>query len=329
MTSLTFSLSRALAPTIAPGRRDRHHRARSSRERRAVDAARGRAWRGDPDGADAHRRRTRSTGRISNRSSARAQSCSPSARHRTRSARSRTSRARPRSRTHTAHASSSMRWRTCRTRSSMSSAMGCDFLACSTYKFYGPHLGVLYGRHELLAELDCAKLAPAPAHAPDRWETGTLNFEALAGTTAAIDFLASLGGSPEFGVDDARRAKLARAYHALHDAQCASLRGTLARPRVNSRRRASRRAAQRCATLADGLLYRKGRRLAHGRHAPRKRSRRLRAERKFLRGNHRGAARSRRLGLGARRFCVLHNRRRGRAPGERRACDLELLSSTA
>jgi len=95
-------------------------------------------------------------------------------------------------------------------------AMGCDFLACSTYKFYGPHLGVLYGRHELLTRLDCAKLAPAPAHAPDRWETGTLNFEALAGTTAAIDFMASLGGSAGFGADDSRRAKLARAYHALH-----------------------------------------------------------------------------------------------------------------
>jgi cysteine desulfurase family protein (TIGR01976 family) len=95
-------------------------------------------------------------------------------------------------------------------------AMGCDFLACSTYKFYGPHLGLLYGRHELLAQLDCARLAPAPAHAPDRWETGTLNFEALAGTTAAIDFLASLGGSTGFGGDDSRRAKLARAYRAMH-----------------------------------------------------------------------------------------------------------------
>jgi cysteine desulfurase family protein (TIGR01976 family) len=95
-------------------------------------------------------------------------------------------------------------------------AMGCDFLACSTYKFYGPHLGVLYGRHELLAQLDCAKLAPAPAHAPDRWETGTLNFEALAGTTAAIDFIASLGGSAGLGASDSRRARLTRAYGAIH-----------------------------------------------------------------------------------------------------------------
>jgi cysteine desulfurase family protein (TIGR01976 family) len=94
-------------------------------------------------------------------------------------------------------------------------ALDCDFLACSVFKFYGPHAGILYGRHELLAELDVAKLAPAPAQAPDRWETGTLNFEALAGTTAAIDFLSSIGDNRLAG--DSRREKLARAYHALHE----------------------------------------------------------------------------------------------------------------
>jgi selenocysteine lyase/cysteine desulfurase len=92
-------------------------------------------------------------------------------------------------------------------------AMDCDFLACSPFKFYGPHLGMLYGRHELLAELDVAKLAPAPSQAPDRWETGTLNFEALAGTTAAIDFLASLGAR----TSGTRRERLASAYHSLHE----------------------------------------------------------------------------------------------------------------
>ncbi len=94
--------------------------------------------------------------------------------------------------------------------------LDCDFLACSTYKYYGPHLGMLYGKHELLASLDVAKLAPAPSRAPDRWETGTLNFEALAGSTAAIDFLASLGGTTGMGTGDTRRAKLARAYEAIH-----------------------------------------------------------------------------------------------------------------
>ena len=94
-------------------------------------------------------------------------------------------------------------------------AMDCDFLACSAFKFYGPHMGMLYGRHELLAALDVAKLEPAPAQAPDRWETGTLNFEALAGTTAAIDFLSSLGDKG--GAGDSRREKLESAYEALHE----------------------------------------------------------------------------------------------------------------
>jgi cysteine desulfurase family protein (TIGR01976 family) len=94
-------------------------------------------------------------------------------------------------------------------------AIDCDFLACSPFKFYGPHLGILYGKHELLSELEVAKLAPAPARAPDRWETGTLNFEALAGTTAAIDFLSSLGANR--GTGDSRRQRLANAYHALHE----------------------------------------------------------------------------------------------------------------
>ena len=94
-------------------------------------------------------------------------------------------------------------------------AMDCDFLACSPYKFYGPHLGMLYGRHELLAELDVAKVAPAPSQAPDRWETGTLNFEALAGTTAAIDFMSSLGA--DNGAGNSRRARLALAYDAMHE----------------------------------------------------------------------------------------------------------------
>ena len=68
----------------------------------------------------------------------------------------------------------------------------CDFLAGSAYKFYGPHIGILYGRHELLASLDFPKLLPAPDSAPERAETGTQNHEGIAGTAAAVDFLASL-----------------------------------------------------------------------------------------------------------------------------------------
>jgi len=71
-------------------------------------------------------------------------------------------------------------------------AWDCDFLACSAYKFYGPHMGVLYGRSELLQSIDFPKLLPAPDNAPERAETGTLNHEGIAGSAAAVDFLASL-----------------------------------------------------------------------------------------------------------------------------------------
>jgi cysteine desulfurase family protein (TIGR01976 family) len=72
-------------------------------------------------------------------------------------------------------------------------AMGCDFLACSAYKFHGTHVGVLFGRHDRLAALDLPKLEPAPESAPDRIETGTLNFEGIVGAAAAVNFLADLG----------------------------------------------------------------------------------------------------------------------------------------
>jgi selenocysteine lyase/cysteine desulfurase len=70
--------------------------------------------------------------------------------------------------------------------------LGCDFLACSAYKFYGTHVGVLYGRSDRLAGVDIPKLEPAPDTAPERVETGTLNHEGIAGAAAAVDFLASL-----------------------------------------------------------------------------------------------------------------------------------------
>ncbi|HEX8171672.1 MAG TPA: cysteine desulfurase-like protein [Thermoanaerobaculia bacterium] len=90
-------------------------------------------------------------------------------------------------------------------------AIGCDFLACSSYKFYGPHAGILFGRFELLDTLPFPKLAPAPDTAPERVETGTQNHEGIAGITATIDFLASIGG--EGGT---RRERLQRAYAQLH-----------------------------------------------------------------------------------------------------------------
>ncbi|UCC90084.1 MAG: cysteine desulfurase-like protein [Anaerolineales bacterium] len=76
-------------------------------------------------------------------------------------------------------------------------AIDCDFLVCSAYKFFGPHMGALYGRYELLDHLRAYKVRPAEDHPPDKFETGTKNHEGLAGTTAAINYLADLGA--EFG----------------------------------------------------------------------------------------------------------------------------------
>ena len=72
--------------------------------------------------------------------------------------------------------------------------LDCDFLACSPYKFFAPHQGVLYGKRELLLRLQPYKVRPASEELPDRWETGTQNHEALAGVAAAIHYLAELGG---------------------------------------------------------------------------------------------------------------------------------------
>jgi cysteine desulfurase family protein (TIGR01976 family) len=87
---------------------------------------------------------------------------------------------------------------------------GCDFLACSAYKFYGPHIGILYGRKELLETIDFPKLLPSPNTAPERAETGTQSFESIAGAAAAIDFLASLA------TGNSRRERLANIYAEFH-----------------------------------------------------------------------------------------------------------------
>jgi cysteine desulfurase family protein (TIGR01976 family) len=70
--------------------------------------------------------------------------------------------------------------------------LDCDFLAVSAYKFFGPHAGVLYGKREHLEQLFPYKVRPAPEMPPDKFETGTGNFEAMAGTLGAVEYLASL-----------------------------------------------------------------------------------------------------------------------------------------
>jgi cysteine desulfurase family protein (TIGR01976 family) len=93
----------------------------------------------------------------------------------------------------------------------------CDFLACSAYKFYGPHLGILYGRRDLLESLDFPKLIPAPDSAPERAEPGTQNHEGIAGAAAAVNFLASLANAPT------RRENLDLAFAQLHERGKASI----------------------------------------------------------------------------------------------------------
>ncbi|MEO5590282.1 MAG: cysteine desulfurase-like protein [Gemmatimonadaceae bacterium] len=90
--------------------------------------------------------------------------------------------------------------------------LDCDFLACSAYKFYGPHIGVLYARRPLLDSLRFPRLRPAHGTSPERAETGTLNHEGIVGAAAAIDFLASLAGS-----DASRRERLSEVFDELHN----------------------------------------------------------------------------------------------------------------
>jgi cysteine desulfurase family protein (TIGR01976 family) len=89
-------------------------------------------------------------------------------------------------------------------------ALDCDFLGCSAYKFYGPHIGVLFGKLDLLQSLDFPKLLPAPDTAPERAETGTQNHEGIMGAAAAVEFLASLAGAEN------RREGLRATFDALH-----------------------------------------------------------------------------------------------------------------
>lgn len=89
-------------------------------------------------------------------------------------------------------------------------ALNCDFLAMSVYKFYGPHIGVLYGKRALFESIKFPKLIPAPDYTPENAETGTQNQEGMVGTAAAIDFLASLGNA------GSRSARLTQVYDELH-----------------------------------------------------------------------------------------------------------------
>jgi cysteine desulfurase family protein (TIGR01976 family) len=91
----------------------------------------------------------------------------------------------------------------------------CDFLACSAYKFFGPHVGILYGKRHRLESIQPYKLRPSPDELPGKWMTGTQNHECIAGVLAAIDYLADVGrsvtGQPSLG----RRPALRSAYESI------------------------------------------------------------------------------------------------------------------
>jgi cysteine desulfurase family protein (TIGR01976 family) len=85
-------------------------------------------------------------------------------------------------------------------------SLGCDLLACSAYKFFGPHTGILWGRRELMERLSAYKVRPAGDAPPDKWETGTQSFESIAGVIGAIDYLALVGATfgPSVAAQDLR-----------------------------------------------------------------------------------------------------------------------------
>ncbi len=94
-------------------------------------------------------------------------------------------------------------------------AWDCDFLACSSYKFFGPHLGVLWGRRDELESLEAYKVRPAPHDLPGKWMTGTQSHESIAGALDAVDYLADLGRLLAGSDSLTRRAALREAYREI------------------------------------------------------------------------------------------------------------------
>ena len=92
-------------------------------------------------------------------------------------------------------------------------AFDCDFLVCSAYKFFGPHIGVLYGRRQRMLELTPYKLRPAPDSLPGRWMTGTQNHACIAGAAAAVEYMASLSSIHDDGTN--RRCRIEDAMNEI------------------------------------------------------------------------------------------------------------------
>jgi len=133
-------------------------------------------------------------------------------------------------------------------------ALDCDFLVCSTYKFFGPHLGVLYGKREHLRRLEPYKVRANTNAVPNRWEWGTLNHECIAGITACVEYLADLGRHANPAAPTRRAAVLA-AYEAIqkheHGLMETMIQGLLAIPELKLYGiRDPKRFDRRCPTIA-------------------------------------------------------------------------------
>jgi cysteine desulfurase family protein (TIGR01976 family) len=132
--------------------------------------------------------------------------------------------------------------------------LDCDFLVCSTYKFFGPHMGVLYGKREHLTRLQPYKVRANTNAVPSRWEWGTLNHECIAGITACVDYLADLGRRVN-PLASTRRAALLDAYGAIQKHERglmeSLIRGLLAIPGLKLYGISDpKRFDQRCPTIA-------------------------------------------------------------------------------
>jgi cysteine desulfurase family protein (TIGR01976 family) len=132
--------------------------------------------------------------------------------------------------------------------------LDCDFLACSTYKFFGPHMGVLYGKREHLKRLQPYKVRANTDAVPNRWEWGTLNHECIAGITACVEYLADLGRHADPSVPN-RRDALRAAYKSIRSYESSlserMIRGLTQIPGLRLYGIADpRRLAERCPTFA-------------------------------------------------------------------------------
>jgi cysteine desulfurase family protein (TIGR01976 family) len=129
-------------------------------------------------------------------------------------------------------------------------ALDCDFLVCSTYKFFGPHMGVLFGKREHLTRLRPYKVRPNTNAIPNCWEWGTLNHECIAGITACVDYIADLGrnnnhvGTAALGRPSSEARPVATAMHGVTETE------------VNERRAAIEAAYQAIHEHERGLLDR-------------------------------------------------------------------------